>query len=40
MEELLDESDFVEMLKDYCGNLQVEYCRNEGINSLNVLMIL
>lgn len=31
---IADESDFVEILKDYCGNLQVEYCRNEGINSL------
>lgn len=31
---IADESDFVEILEDYCGNLQVEYCRNEGINSL------
>ena len=31
---IADESDFVEILKDYCGNLQVEYCRNDGINSL------
>ena len=31
---IADESDFVEILKNYCGNLQVEYCRNDGINSL------
>lgn len=31
---IADESDFVEMLKDYCGNLDIEYCRNDGINSL------
>ena len=31
---IADESDFVEMLKEHCGNLQVEYCRNDGINSL------
>ena len=31
---IADESEYVNLLKNYCGNLDITYCRNDNINSL------
>ena len=31
---IADESEYVNILKNYCGNLDITYCRNDNINSL------
>ena len=31
---MVDESDYVKKLSNKCGNMEVEFCRNEGINSM------
>lgn len=31
---MYDESDYVNLLKDKCGNMEVEFCRNDSINSM------
>lgn len=31
---MVDESNYVNKLKNKCGNMEIEFCRNEGINSM------
>ena len=34
---MVDESDYVNLLKEKCGNMEVEFCRNDGVNSMTYM---
>lgn len=34
---MVDESDYVKKLQNKCGNMEVEFCRNDGINSMTYM---